>query len=543
SWDFLEALTQSNAAASPPLLSSRAPDSSNVVIGFLDTGIWPESESFRQNLTSIPRGWKGTCVTARDFNKTACNGTKIIGAKYYISHSPRDRDGHGSHVASTAAGVAVDKASFYDGLAAGTARGGSESAKIAMYKVCENRNCPKTAILKAFDDAIADGVHVISVSLGDPHPDFLSDPVAIGAFHAVEHGITVVCAAGNSGPRPSTILNDAPWVVTVGASTVDRAFRSDILLGGGEVVKGEWIRLPDLSRSPIYPLIDGRSAAKAGNLSRAARRCEPGSLSKAKTKGKIVICDIKDRNGFNFKDQLDKVALRGSLGIILANNDSKRVVQYQWDFPLTRVGSSGAAQILNYIKTTRYPDVTAPGLAILAAWIGDRPLDEKPKGRPQSSFEIDSGTSMSGVAANIKAAHPAFTPSAIKSAIMTTAFSNDNLGSPITSNNGDEATPYDLGAGELNPRGSLNPGLVYETSVTDYLIFMCYHGYNTSTVRSMSKVARSTGFSCPDDSGPDLISNINYPSISVLLRGANQIRTVPRVLTNVAGSGNWTYRA
>ncbi|CAL1412472.1 unnamed protein product [Linum trigynum] len=586
SWDFLQEL-QSESDAVPPssCRSNKQPDSSNVVIGIFDSGIWPESESFRLQGTnpSVPRGWNGTCMAGRNFNITACNG-KIIGARYYtnISDTPRDLDGHGTHVASTAAGVAVGKASYYDGLAAGTARGGSESARIAVYKVCQRRDCPAWLLLGAFDDAIAEGVDVISLSLGsDDSGDFLRDPLALGAFHAVEHGIAVVCAGGNSGPRPSTISNDAPWIVTVGASTVDRAFRSNILLGGGQ---GEWIGLAGLiSRSPIYPLTDGRSAKK-GNVSfSAARSCEPNSLSKEKMEGKIVICDVKD-GGFeyDYDDQLREVFSKGGLGVIVVKNISKRVTESLWDIPITAVGSREAAQLMAYIKATRKPlatilptvvvgnytpapevaffssrgrsnnsahiikpDITAPGVNILAAWTGDDDLD-KPKGRPQSSFYLDSGTSMScphvtGVAADIKALNPSFTPSAIKSAIMTTG--TNNLGSRITTHTGEEASPYDLGAGELNPMGSLNPGLVYETDVTHHLLFMCYYGYDTNTVSWISKVARSSNFSCPPDSRSDLISNLNFPSISVGLTGANRTRTVPRVLTNVAGNGNWTYKA
>ncbi|CAI0596906.1 unnamed protein product [Linum tenue] len=91
--------------------------------------------------------------------------------------------------------------------------------------------------------------------------------------------------------------------------------------------------------------------------------------------------------------------------------------------------------------------------------------------------------------------------------------------------------------------GSLNPGLVYETDVTHHLLFMCYYGYDTNTVRWISKVARSSNFYCSQHSQSDLISNLNFPSISVGLTGANRTRTVPRVLTNVAGNGNWTYKA
>ncbi|CAI0574674.1 unnamed protein product, partial [Linum tenue] len=275
--DFLQELQSESDAVPPPssCRSKKQPDSSNIVIGIFDSGIWPESESFRLQGTnhSFPRGWNGTCMTGRNFNTTACNG--------YVT---------------------------------GTARGGSESARIAVYKVCQHGDCPDWLLLGAFDDAIADGVHVISLSLGsDNSGDFLRDPQALGAFHAVEHGITVVCAGGNSGPRPSTISNDAPWIITV-----DRAFESNILLGGGQVVKGEWIGVDGLiSRSPIYPLIDGRSAKK-GNVSfAAARSCEPNSLSKEKTEGKIVICDVKD-SGLEpeYEDQLREVLLKGGLGVI-----------------------------------------------------------------------------------------------------------------------------------------------------------------------------------------------------------------------------------
>ncbi|CAI0382512.1 unnamed protein product, partial [Linum tenue] len=147
--------------------------------------------------------------------------------------------GHGTHVASTAAGVEVQNASYY-GLAAGTARGGSPGSRIAVYRVCTPAGCRSSSILAAFDDAIADGVDVLSVSLGASSlsmPDFKDDTISIGAFHAVESGITVVCSAGNDGPDSATVVNAAPWILTVAATTIDRDFESDVVLGGGKVVK------------------------------------------------------------------------------------------------------------------------------------------------------------------------------------------------------------------------------------------------------------------------------------------------------------------
>ena len=155
-------------------------------------------------------------------------------------HSPRDMIGHGTHVASTAAGSEVQSVSYY-GLAAGTAKGGSPGARIAMYAVCSLQNgCRGSSILAAFDDAIADGVDVLSLSLGTPsflNPDIINDPIAIGAFHAVQHGITVVCSAGNDGPTPGSVVNAAPWILTVAASTIDRDFESDVVLGDNKVIK------------------------------------------------------------------------------------------------------------------------------------------------------------------------------------------------------------------------------------------------------------------------------------------------------------------
>ncbi|MCI36815.1 subtilisin-like protease-like, partial [Trifolium medium] len=131
------------------------------------------------------------------------------------------KNGHGTHTSSTAAGNIVSGASYY-GLATGTAKGGSPESRLAIYKVCSNNGCSGASILAAFDDAISDGVNVLSLSLGDPpnlKPDLTSDVIAIGAFHAVERGIIVVCAAGNFGPEKSTVVNDAPWILTGAATT------------------------------------------------------------------------------------------------------------------------------------------------------------------------------------------------------------------------------------------------------------------------------------------------------------------------------------
>lgn len=176
----------------------------------------------------------------------------MIGARYYgiiqraynnnkthlanPSGSPRDYDGHGTHTTSIAAGAEVANVSYY-GLACGTARGGSPSARIAIYKACTLDGCAGSTILKAMDDAIKDGVDIISISIGMSslfQSDYLNDPIAIGAFHAQQKGVMVVCSGGNDGPAPYTIVNSAPWIFTVSASNIDRDFQATVLLGNGK---------------------------------------------------------------------------------------------------------------------------------------------------------------------------------------------------------------------------------------------------------------------------------------------------------------------
>lgn len=151
-------------------------------------------------------------------------------------NSTRDDIGHGSHTASTAAGNHVKDASFY-GLAKGTARGGVPSARIAAYKVCVPQGCPSAIILAGFDDAIADGVDVITISLGfDMAMHYAHDPIAIGSFHAMKKGILTLNSAGNGGPDLGTVTAVAPWLMSVAASITDRKIMDNVVLGNGKTI-------------------------------------------------------------------------------------------------------------------------------------------------------------------------------------------------------------------------------------------------------------------------------------------------------------------
>ncbi|XVF68853.1 hypothetical protein PTKIN_Ptkin11bG0034500 [Pterospermum kingtungense] len=230
SWDFMGF---NNTVRRNPTIES------NVIIGVIDTGIWPESPSFSdEGFGPAPKKWKGACKGGKNFT---CNN-KIIGARFYWTPptpngSARDEEGHGSHTTSTAAGNEVKDASFF-GLAQGTARGGVPSARSAAYKVCYADGCESADILAAFDDDIADGVDILTVSLeADGAVDFFDDPIAIRSFHAMEKGILTLNSAGNSGGKLS-VSSVAPWLLGVAASTIDRKFIDKVVLGNGKSLIG-----------------------------------------------------------------------------------------------------------------------------------------------------------------------------------------------------------------------------------------------------------------------------------------------------------------
>lgn len=120
-------------------------------------------------------------------------------------------------------------------LGEGTARGGVPSARLAVYNVCTSEGCNSGSVLAAFDDAIADGVDMISISIGSSsHHTYLDDIIAIGSFHAMVHGVLTSASAGNSGPSPESVTNVAPWLMSVAASSIDRKFTTKVVLGNNE---------------------------------------------------------------------------------------------------------------------------------------------------------------------------------------------------------------------------------------------------------------------------------------------------------------------
>ncbi|KAF3322196.1 subtilisin-like protease SDD1 [Carex littledalei] len=563
------------------------------IIGVLDTGIWPESPSFDDSgMPPVPKHWRGICQEGEGFIFSNCN-RKIIGARFYSKGhrvnypdsrdttiplleyvSPRDAHGHGTHTSSTAAGSAVPGASVL-GLGLGTARGVAPGAHIAVYKVCWFDGCYSSDILAGIDDAINDGVNVLSLSLGGFPTPLFEDSIAIGSFRAVERGVAVICAAGNNGPAAMSVANEAPWITTVGASTMDRRFPAIVRLGNGEMLYGESMYPGNKFSKQAEKRLD-LVYESGGN--QGAEYCLKGSLSRTSVQGKMVVCD-RGINGRSEKGEAVREA--GGAAMVLANAEINHdedsvdvhvlpstVIGYEEGVQLkkyinssarpiarfiyggTKVGRSRAPAVALFsargpsatIPSVLKPDMIAPGVNIIAAWpvsLGPTGLQEDQR---RSNFTVLSGTSMacphvSGVAALVRSVHPEWSPAAVRSAMMTTADVADHLGKPIMDEK-NKTSVFAMGAGQVNPNRSIDPGLVYDIRPEDYITHLCILGYNQVQICTITH--RNT--SCSGILRRNKKFNLNYPSITVNLQ--NLSRPVPvmvqRVLTNV-GTPNSTY--
>ncbi|CAN1120902.1 unnamed protein product, partial [Linum perenne] len=304
--------------------------------------------------------------------------------------SARDTEGHGSHTSSIAVGNSVTLASLH-GLASETARGGVPSARIAVYRICWSDGCSESDILAAFDYDIADGVDIISLSVGGPALEYFKDSVAIRAFHSMKNGILTSNSACNTGPQPGTVTNCSPWSLSVAASTIDRKFTTGVKLGNGKIYQGSSINTQTSKKHPLVYAGDVPNR-KAGHNSSTSRFCSPDSLDKKHVKGKIVHCDnviLGDEairaSAFGSSMSLsftEDVAFNLPLPVsILTQADIIDYIHSSSDPNATILKTrhhkiAASPYVINFSSrgpnpiTTDIlkPDIAAPGVNILAAW-------------------------------------------------------------------------------------------------------------------------------------------------------------------------------
>lgn len=586
-----------NAAVGYNGLLNLSDRGSNVIIGMIDTGIWPERRSFHdEGLGPIPSRWKGECVGGDSFPKTLCN-KKLVGVRYFNSgnnetkNSARDDVGHGTHTASIAAGRQVENASCL-GYAPGVSSGIAPKARLAVYKVCSAKGCSESGLIAGIDAAVNDGVDVISISIGGGPKPYDRDPLAIAAYGAVKNGIVVSASAGNGGPDKGSVTNAAPWIITVGAGTIDRTFPADLVLKDGPVVTGSsrYDGKPFLAEAN-FPLIYAGNAAvfkrpRGGkNYNESAwGYCVWGTLDPKLVKGKIVVCDVNDV--IPNVDQAWVVSQAGGVGVIVANvapaGESSDAVRFLT--PGISITQSARATLMNYLTTAENPratmrfrgtqlgvkpapvipifssrgphfvspdvlkpDVIAPGVDILAAWPDGIPLSEIDIDTPRTKFNIVSGTSMScphvsGIAGLLKGAHPEWTPAMIKSAMMTTAYTHDREQKPIVEGtNLTTATVWDMGAGHVDPVRAVDPGLVYDLTEDDHIRFLCASNYDNRQVSLI--VHKAVKCHEIEKTYP---WDLNYPAIAVRVNASRPSKVkiyVPRTVTRVSdGASTYTVK-
>ena len=592
-------------------------DGDGVIIGVIDSGVAPEHPSLQdtreadrpracrsswgettllgrwlcrrfRKLPEVvvfdePEVWNGECQTGERFDETDCNN-KLIGARWFIDgaaesgpiddgeiRSARDADGHGTHTATTAAGMRT-RASIF-GTALGDIEGIAPKARVAAYKACWLRpgttraTCNTSDLVNAIDAAVADGVDIISYSIGSSLRRILApDDVALMA--ATKAGVLSVVAAGNEGPNLGTIGSPAggPWVITTAASSRTGESSVEALqvneppgIAGKYATKEARFTPPLQDVDPIEASLvladDNDESSSGGSTGTTSDACQ-ALVNGDDISGKIAFIQ---RTGCPFEDKVKNAADAGAVAALVYNIAGDPIVMFGTedlsDIPALMIGQADANLILaefdagnevtvvlekGLLLTTAdtgnamasfsargpgpvadilKPDVTAPGINILAGFTPDAA-----NAAPGENFAFLSGTSMStphvaGSAALLLQAHPDWSPSAIKSALMTSARQDINSTSGLS-----DANPFDFGAGHIAPNKALDPGLVFDVGNDEYDAFAC--GVESSAISAARcDELTAAGFSfAPAD--------LNQASIA--LSSLTSQRTVQRRVTNVS---------
>lgn len=527
-----------------------------------------------------PENWNGACQAGDQFDESLCNN-KLIGARWFAGgaqssgpidpgeiFSARDVDGHGTHTATTAAGARVGATIF--GAVVGRIEGIAPRARVAAYKACWLRpgdvraSCNTSDLVNAVDAAVADGVDIINYSVGSSLTRVTS-PDDLALLSATKAGVFTVVAAGNEGPNLATIGSPAggPWVITAAASTRDGEASFEAIevtapqSAAGLYAMKEANFTPRLEEAgPVVGdlvLVDDEdTSAGTGTTSDACQ-----AISNSPTlSGQVALIQ---RGGCQFETKIANAEDAGAAAAIIYNIAGDPIVMNGTaegiDIPAVMIGQADANLLLaridagdqvivrleNGLVITETdtgnvmaafsargpgpapgilkPDVTAPGVNIVAGFTPDAV-----NSTPGEDFAFLSGTSMAtphvaGVAALLKQAHPEWSPSALKSALMTTARQD------VAATDGEsDAHPFDYGAGHIVPNDATDPGLVYDVSDDEYDAFGC--GVEPRLVAaSRCDELQAAGFEFE-------ASKLNQPSIAIADMAAEA--TLRRHVTNVS---------
>ncbi len=538
-----DASTFIGADAVWPSLGGRDKAGQGVIVGVIDTGIWPEHPMLVDAGIPRPAGGPWACDFGEGGDAAfACND-KLVGAYAFLDTyaalnaigaedfcsaagcSARDSDGHGTHTATTAAGSYVSSAPVF-GVERGPVSGIAPGASVIAYRALGPAGGYTSDLLGAVQQAIVDGVDVINYSVSGSASAY-TDAVELAFLDAYAAGVAVNASAGNDGPGASTANHAGPWVTTVAASTFDRQYASTLTLtaaDGATFSKAGSTLTQGVTDVPVV-----RAETVAGYTG-GARCLEP--FAAGSVDGLVVVCERGENGrvekGFN-------ALAGGAAGMILYNPTASDVETDNHFLPAIHLegpnaellaflaahtdvtatwaegqaapaagdvmaGFSSRGPIGEFLK----PDITAPGVQILA---GHTPASTDQATGPQGElFQAIAGTSMSsphaaGVSALVIAAHPTWTPGQVKSALMTSSLQS------VVNPDGNPAGVFDRGAGSIRANRAIAPTLTVSESAADFA---------ASAGDPLSRI------------------NLNIPSINIdPLPGA---AVVERTVTNVSGA-------
>ncbi len=491
-----------------------------IVIAVLDSGINSDHPSFADiggdgydHINPLGDGkYLGVCdSTNPDYQPDfACND-KLIGVHDFIDghpndpDSPEDSDGHGSHVASIVAGNIVTANLVAPTYAlTDTISGVAPHANIIAYDVCRG-GCPDSLILAAVNQVISDsmvlpnGIAALNLSItggNDPY----NDPIELAFLAATEAGIFVSAGAENSGPTAGSVGHISPWVSTVGASTHNRKMLNQIthMEGGSNppaIISGLGLSAGYGSAEIVY------AGDYTSTETVTPALCGVGSSGDYNSPwppdtfdGEIVVCD---RGGFGRVEKGANVLAAGAGGYILIDNGSG-VLADPHVLPGLHISEADGAILKSWLISTTVQTATISGLIVdvadangdILAWFSSRgPAQNLDVLKPDitapgftiwgaaangsgasSEFFLSSGTSMSaphnaGAAALLAAVHPDWSPHQIKSALMMSAYTGENL---YKEDGVTLAAPFDVGAGRIDLYNAANAGLVMDETMANF---------------------------------------------------------------------------
>jgi minor extracellular serine protease Vpr len=449
-----------NASDAWTAAGGRSTAGAGIKIGDIDSGIEETHPFFDPTGFSYPPGFPK--CDAEDSNShhedQDCKyvSPKVIVAKVFFNKARQQGldakavEGHGTHTAGIAAGV-TGKTAVVNGVSINDMSGIAPGAWLGNYNVFpdqvnESRHGARSEdILNAVDAAIEDGMDVLNLSLGGGYHGN-NDLLAHGLDNAVEGGVVVAVAAGNSGPGQGTLESPgrARKVITVGASTNQHFVgqRFTYPAGGGTTIGaavGDFPPLPGAS----FDLFDTQSNGCAS--------VDPGAS------GKLALID---RGTCTFSQKVANAKAAGAVAVVIINNVAGvptpmgRTAGFDDDLPAVMISKNDGAALRASGETTASadatlqefitpenkdilagfssqgptnvdfavkPDVTSVGVNVLSSCVSTDPVD-----CGEAPWAFLSGTSMStphiaGSAAVLLQLHDDWTPAQIKSALVNRA--------------------------------------------------------------------------------------------------------------------------